>query len=168
MITPERESEIYREIDTMGVSLERSAQCGWEYYADKLLEVRRHLDRVSTLLVEVHRELGGLKSAARAATALRKLQASTDLQVCADLERVKGLYSALSVRKQNLRQVSIDIRFLLKMAQEEAALGEVQPPVGADQRIDEFYTWEETHGSEGSPVDVGRGVAGSRPDRGDR
>lgn len=114
-MTPVREEEIYTEIATMVVPLERSPLAGPEYFADRLVDVRRFQDRVCDLLTEVHRDLASAKIALRGARAVAKVtKDATEAEKAQDrYDSLKGLFEVVALRRSNLRQAGSDIRMLV-------------------------------------------------------
>lgn len=143
-MTPERMTEIYRELEGVKVPLDHSSVRGATYLLEKLQECRRHQDRLLTLTSEVERELAAAKREARAwKTALSVAGVSAQVpdlrkrwHAAQDaLDDLRGLERSLNYARHNMKTTDSDIRLASGLVDLQFKIGEVRPPEREDPPV---------------------------------
>lgn len=136
-MTKDRQTEIYKELETMRVPLDHSSIRGTTYLLERLQECRRYQDRLLTLTSEVEQALAGAKRlvrATKAALSIAGLSAqapslrASSHEAQDTLDDLRGLERSLNYARQNMKTTDSDIRLASGLVDLQFKLGEVRPP----------------------------------------
>lgn len=135
-VSKETIKQIYDELETLSVPLEKNPQRGLSYLKEKMLECRGKQDRVTDLLARVAQlhpairtRVRNLKAAVNAAEGSPEVaELHAELNDAKDQDdEIRMLMEVVKAKKSNLTMTSSDIRLLYSIVEQQLKLGEVTP-----------------------------------------
>lgn len=161
VLTKERISRLYEELETLSVPLEKNPQRGLQYLREKIVECRQKQDRVVDLLVQVRKLHPAVRTSVRNLKAmLHVLQPNDDrrpdvISQLSDVQdqddEIRYLVEVIHAKRTNLSMTSSDIRLLYSVVEQQLKLGEIQPGRQGEVR-DELTRRRETPPRESAEV----------------
>lgn len=136
-LTKERISQLYSELETLSVPLEKNPQRGLQYLREKIVECRTMQDRAADMLIQVRKLHPAVRTAVRNYKGMlhlmeqldpRRAEVNTSLSEVQDQDdEIRYLVEVIKAKQSNLKMTSSDIRLLYSVVEQQLKLGEIQP-----------------------------------------
>jgi hypothetical protein len=146
-MTKDEIQNLYHQLETLSVRVERNSQRGLGYLADRMMECRQKQDQATDILLKVNRAHATARTSAKSIKSQISIIDSLPEQQRAEHGSLTELKERLNVweseedelrflgevvraKISNLKMTSSDIRLLCSVVEQQIRLGEIQPERG--------------------------------------